>query len=103
MAKKRKERRIRDRAHDKLVNDLERLASLEPGGSPDRPIVVDTPAVVDLRAVARPCPLCEGALRLEAHTADEIDGIRLRVAELSCVRCGVRRKRYFRLAETTLH
>ena len=86
-----------------MVRDLEKLASLEEGGAPDRPIVVDSPAVVDLRAVAKPCPLCDGSMRLEEHTSEEIDGERLRVAALSCTRCGVRRSRYFRLGGPTVH
>ncbi len=103
MSRGKKGRRERERAREKLVRQLEELAELELGGSPDRPMVVDSPAIVDLRAVARPCPLCEGSLKLEDHVADEIDGVRLRVARLSCTRCGVRRSRYFRLDGPTIH
>jgi hypothetical protein len=85
------------------VRDLERLARIEPGGSPDRPLVIDSPAVVDIRAVAKPCPLCGGPLRLEEHAATEIGGTRLRVATVSCTQCGTRRSLYFRLDESTLH
>ena len=101
--RRRTEQRARGRLHDKLVRDLERLARLAPGGSPKRPIVVDSPAVVDIRAVAKPCPLCEGPLKLEEHAADEIDGTRLRIATVSCTQCGVRRKLYFRVEEAALH
>ena len=96
-------RRERGRLHEKLVRDLERLARLEAGGSPKRPIVVDSPAVIDLRAVAKPCPLCEGPLRLEEHAADEIDGTRLRIATVACTQCGARRQLYFRLEEPAVH
>ena len=99
----RTERRARGRLHEKLVRDLERLARLEPGGSPDRPIVIDSPAIVDIRAVAKPCPLCDGPLKLEEHAADEIDGTRLRIATVACTQCGVRRKLYFRLEEAVLN
>jgi hypothetical protein len=96
-------RRERGRLHDKLVRDLERLARLEPGGSPERPMVVDSPAVVDLRAVAKPCPLCEGSLKLEEHAADEIGGTRLRIATVACTQCGAKRRLYFRLEEPAVH
>lgn len=85
------------------MRDLERLARVEPGGSPDRPIEIDTPAIVEVRALAKPCPLCQGPLRLEEHAAVEIDGARLRVAAVACTQCGVQRSLYFRLAGAMLH
>lgn len=97
------ERRLRARAHERLVRDLERLARREPGGAPDRPIAIDSPAVVEVRALARACPLCGGSLRLEAHTAETIDGARLRVAAVACTTCGTRRSIYFRLDQPSLH
>lgn len=100
---KRAERRAQARAREELVRDLERLARLEPGGSPQRPLDVDTPAIVDIRAVAKPCPLCDGSLELEKHAAVEIDGDRLRVATVCCTICGVRRSMYFRLVGATIH
>lgn len=103
MARLRRARRERSRQQQKLVRELERLAALEPGGAADRPIEVDTPAVVDLRAVAIPCPLCGGRLRLEDHAASEIDGVRLRVATVSCTGCYERRRRYFKLSLPALH
>jgi hypothetical protein len=90
-------RRARARTHGKLVRDLERLAGLEQGGSPARPIPIDSPAAVEVAATARPCPLCQGSLRVEEHAAEVIDGARLRVARLFCTACGTRRARYFRL------
>jgi hypothetical protein len=59
--------------------------------------------LVETRAVAKPCPLCEGALKLDAHTAEIVEGVRLRVASVSCTLCGTRRSIYFRLAEPSLH
>ncbi len=103
MSAPKRSRREIARAREKLLRELEHLASLEPGGAPERPIVVDSPVIVDLRAAAQPCPLCEGSLKLEEHAATEIDGNRLRVATLACTSCGVRRKRYFRLGGPTLH
>jgi hypothetical protein len=97
------ERRAQARAHEKLVRDLDRLARLEPGGTPDQPVVIESPSVVELRAVAKPCPLCGGSRRLETHAAEKIAGVRLRVAWVRCTLCGTRRAVYFRLAEPTVH
>lgn len=88
---------------EKLVRDLERLARLEPGGVPDHPLVIDSPAVVDVLAVAKPCPLCGGTLKLEEHAASEFNGVRLRVASVACTTCAVRRAFYFRLSELSVH
>ena len=96
-------RRLSARAHARLVRDQERLARLEPGGGPERPLLIDSPVLVDARAVAKPCPLCGGSLRLDAHTAEVVDGVRLRVASVTCTQCGVRRSVYFRLSEPSVH
>jgi len=93
-------RRAAQRQH---VRDLDRLARLAPGGAPDRPIEVDTPAVVDVMAEARRCPLCDGPLHLVQHTAETIDGERLRVAHVKCASCGVPRAIYFRLQAPLLN
>lgn len=96
-------RRLRAREQEKLVHDLERLARLEPGGSPERPIVIDSPAIVDVRAEGKDCPLCGGSLKLEEHAAETFDGARLRVARVACTTCGVKREIYFRLDEPMIH
>jgi hypothetical protein len=99
----RAERRARAQAQEKLAREVERLARLAPGGSPEHPLVVDSPAVVDLRAVANPCPLCGGSLKLEQHAAQTFGETRLRVASVVCAVCGTRRAIYFRLSEPTVH
>ena len=99
----RQARRARGRLHTKLVRDLERLALLQAGGSPERPIGVGSPAEVEPRAEAHACPLCGGSLRLEEHAAAVAGGIRLRVARVACTACGTRRALYFRLDEWELH
>jgi hypothetical protein len=98
--RKRTQRRAADRAGKKLVADLERLASLAPGGAPDRPILVTSPAEVEVLARATPCPVCEGELRPVEHTAETIGGARLRVAKTVCAACGRRREIYFQLKQT---
>jgi hypothetical protein len=99
----RRDRRAQARARDKLVRELEELARLEPGGTPEQPLLIDSPVLVDTRAVAKPCPLCGASLRLDAHTAEVVDGVRLRVAAVACTGCGTRRAIYFRLVEPSLH
>ena len=96
-------RRTRARAHEKLVRDLDELARLEPGGSPERPIEITSPAQVEVMALARPCPLCKGSLRLEEHAAAVLEGVSLRIARMTCTSCGTRRALHFRLAERPLH
>ena len=85
------------------MRDQERLARLQPGGTPARPLSVGSPAQVDVIATATPCPLCGGTLRLLEHAAETLAGVRLRVAHLACTRCRVARAFYFRLAERVLH
>jgi predicted hydrocarbon binding protein len=97
--RKRTQRRAADRAGKKLVADLERLASLSPGGAPDRPILVTSPSEVEVLARATPCPVCEGELRPLEHTAETIGGARLRVAKTVCAACGRRREIYFQLKQ----
>ncbi len=85
------------RQHDKLARDLERLARLEPGGAPARPIEVVSPALVEVHVRGTPCPICAGELRLEDHLAETIGGLRLRVARVACATCGRRRAIYFKV------
>jgi hypothetical protein len=96
-------RRAALRAADKLVAQREKLFSLEPGASPDRPIEIESPSVVELRASALTCPLCEIAFRVEAHRAPSSPGMRLRQAEVVCPRCGKQRSIWFRLVGPSLN
>lgn len=92
-------RRAEERKTKKIRDDLERLAHLEEGGTPDHPIVVTSPVQVDARTETTPCPLCEGRLQLDEHVAEIVDGQRLRVARCHCVECGTKREIYFHLRE----
>jgi hypothetical protein len=100
--RKRTLRRAEDRTQDKLARDLDRLATLGPGGSPERAIVVTSPAEVEVQARATPCPICRGELRVEEHTAETLGGARVRVARVACTFCRARRAIYFRLSATLL-
>lgn len=90
-------RRAEERKVKKLRDDLEKLAHLEEGGSPEHPIDISSPVQVDARTEATPCPLCEGRLQLEEHVAEVVKGERLRVARCHCVECGTARVIYYRL------
>lgn len=90
-------RRAEQRKKEKLREDLERLAHLDEGGTPTHPIEISSPVQVDARTEATPCPLCAGRLQLDEHTAETVDGARLRVARCHCIECGTRREIYFHL------
>jgi len=97
------ERRARERVHEDLVRDLEELARVTPGGTPERPIDVESPAQVEPIVQASSCPLCEGTVQLDEHVVDTRGAERLRVARVRCAQCGVERELYFRLAPIVLN
>lgn len=78
----------------KLVRDRERLAALEVGGSPERPIPVDSAAVVEVRVRSLACPQCVGEYKVIDHRAPASG---LRQVHVTCTRCGVSRELWFRL------
>jgi hypothetical protein len=93
----RTERRAAERDARELVRARERLAALEPGGSPARPIDVPSAAVIDGRARATPCIQCGGELRVEDDAAAFVDGRAQRVVNTRCVSCHAPRLLHFRL------
>lgn len=111
MGKKRPERtarRVRERAARGLVRDRERLAALVPGGSAERPIAVDSPAVIDSRVGSMRCPQCEGAYVIDDHAApprvtdpagprSAAPAAALRRVDVTCRLCHVSRALWFRL------
>lgn len=102
MAKRsRTERREREREAVKLAKARLKLASLEAGGAPDRPIEVTSASTIEVHASSMPCASCgEHGVRVEEHVARTIDERRLRIARLACPRCGVRRDVYYRIASS---
>lgn len=99
-ARSRTSRRAEERRAKKIRDDLEKLAHLEEGGAPDRPIRISSPVQVDARTEATPCPLCQGRLQLDEHAAETFEGERIRVARCHCVECGTSREIYFHLKST---
>ena len=96
-------RREIERAGRALARDLERIAALEPGGAPERPVPVGSPAQIEVIAARRSCPLCGGTLHVAEHAATSHGGVRLRVVRVRCTGCGVPRSIWFRLAPTGPH
>ena len=104
MAKrKRTVRREEDKATSKLAKDLERLWRIEPGATAARAIPLASSSEVEVRARGLRCPVCQGEVRLLAHTAETIEGARLRVAAVECSVCRRGRSLYFRLAGAVLN
>ena len=93
--KSRPERRSRARQTAKDLRDRQRLALLEPGGTPERPIEVVTASLVEPKARAQPCVACGRTVRVDDHTAETIDGHPLRLAHTACPTCGLTRRVYF--------
>ena len=75
----------------------ERLARLEPGGSPRLPIDVASASQIEVRALGTPCLRCDGPYRLDDHTAEVVDGQFVRVVSVHCGHCGAERVFYFRV------
>lgn len=90
-------KRAADRDTVRLAKDLERLDALAEGASPARAIEIVSPSEVEVRAESVPCPICAGRLRIDAHDAETIDGLRLRIARMRCETCRAPRVRYFRI------
>jgi hypothetical protein len=105
MAKRsRTERREAARDAVKLARARTKLASLEPGGAPDRPIEVSSASIIEPHASGMECVACAAsAVRVEEHVARTLpeEGSlpvrRLRVVTVRCPRCGARRDVFFRI------
>jgi hypothetical protein len=96
-------RRREARDAEALARDLEALERTAAGGTPQRPLDVESAAQVDVVATQRPCPRCRVARRLDQHVARTVDGESLRVALISCPRCAARTELWFRLRPSRLH
>jgi hypothetical protein len=105
MAKRaRTERREAERDAAKLARSRMKLAALEAGGGPDRPIEVSSASIIEPHASSMACPACGSpGVRVEEHVAVTLDAgegepaRRLRVTRVICPRCGVRREVFFRI------
>jgi hypothetical protein len=103
MTKSRRDRRTRERTHRELVRDLDRLARLAPGGSPERPIDVRSPAMIEPLVARTACPLCDGSLRPGDHRVHVHAGESLRETRARCSRCAIERSLFFRIVPRRPH
>ena len=96
-------RREAARATENSRTERLALARLEPGGSPERPLVVSTAALVEPTARGLPCPACGASVRVVGHTAEERAGRRLHVGRVECSGCSARLERFFEVAPPLLN
>lgn len=90
-------RRQMDRDVEKFMRDRARLAALEKGGAPDRPIQVTSASEVEISARSIPCIQCGKIVRVDEHSAETMGAERLRLAHVSCPACGTKRTLYYRI------
>ena len=92
----RTQRRIDERTARDLVRTKEKLFKLETGGSRERPHVVSSAAVIEVRVEQLPCVQCEAAnYRINEHVSVEAG---LRRLDIICRNCGAPRSMWFRIA-----
>ena len=90
-------RREAERDAQKLADARTRLAFLEPGGAPERPIDVTSASQVEPRVESLSCPRCEGRLRVDEHRAGSVHGELLREVIAKCRACGAARTVWMRV------
>ncbi len=96
-------RRASAQAARRLAADRERLAALEPGGSPERPLEVESASIVEPRAVDLGCLHCDAVPRVEAQDAVRVDDRVLRRVRLRCRACGAEREVWVRIVGRAVH
>lgn len=95
--------RLFGRKQDKLIDDRERLAALEPGGSAERPIEIEAASLLPLRAESFDCLRCSGRVRyVEDRVVAHGSELR-RAATIECKECGAERELWFRIAARLLN
>lgn len=100
MKKRPRERSLRrqnERLADKLAAAKEKLARLEPGGSPQNALEVPSASVVEQVTESVACLRCGASVRADDHRALVLGARRLRVVTSVCIQCGAARVWYFRL------
>jgi hypothetical protein len=93
----RSERRAQQRRDESAIADRWRLAALEEGGAPSKPIEVESASVIEVTAAAMPCVACGGRVRVDEHAARTVDDVPLRIVRVACSMCGRSRVLHFRV------
>lgn len=90
-------RRAAAQANRRAVERVEKLGTQLPGGSAEQPLRVTSASVVEVRARAARCLVCDGELELRAHLSEADASGDLRRVELACRACGRPRRLWFRV------
>lgn len=90
-------RRVRRHELEAQAQARQKAATTEHGGSPEDPILVPSPSVVEAEATRHRCPRCASEMRLVEHAAETRGEVRLRVARLSCPACAAVRELFFQI------
>ncbi len=91
------------RKHDKLIDDRERLARLEPGGSAERAIEIEAASQLPLRAESYACLRCDGRVRYVEDRVLDVGGGLRRAATVACKQCGTTRELWFSILTPMLN
>jgi hypothetical protein len=100
MASSKQPRRERRAASRKALKEAElcrKLFRAAAGGAPTFPLPVASASIIEARAQAIPCPVCQGACRVVSHTATIQAAKRLRVVTLQCQSCSEQCQVYFEI------
>ncbi|HET6583012.1 MAG TPA: hypothetical protein VFG69_06190 [Nannocystaceae bacterium] len=86
----------------RLAAELRRLDAAREGGTPERAIVVVSPAQIEPRVEREPCPRCGGSMHVETHEVDTEGGALLRRVLARCGQCGEHTTTWFSVAPARL-
>jgi hypothetical protein len=92
-------RRAAAQSAKRLEDKLDRLGAELPGGSAERPLTVASASVVEVRARAARCLVCEGEMAIRAHDAAGSSERPLRRIDLVCASCRRPRSLWFRIEQ----
>lgn len=90
-------RRAAAQANRRAVERVEKLGTQLPGGAPEQPLRVTSASVIEVRARAARCLVCDGELQLRAHLSESDRPGDLRRVDLICRTCGRPRSLWFRV------
>lgn len=99
----RTQQRKQTRDERKLLVGKVKLAMMSEGGSPSRPIEVESSSVVESRARSLACLACGEPPRVLAHEAVVEGTARMRRVTVVCGRCAQTRVLYFKLTGSPLN